>query len=306
MPRKCTSMEFKRTTNQAKQKKSPRFKAIKFAAIVFSFASINFSVAAKDMISAENTANEENSQNQKKASGTISVSLAPFFYAGLGTECKESHIKKSMEEAEKAGFASGFDSELNGGINASFLWKTPFLKQSRMIFAGADFSYFNRNGFKAKIDSAEYEYSYRSLELSPFLAYRREFESNGKTSAGKNPSGLFFSFSLGANFSFPLGKADYRFKFLSEDSDSFEIKTFCVPGILCSAEGGFRIKDFEIFISVKYINDFSPVKYSPHRNPGRTPYASGTKTSGNKDNGNADELMTRRCVLFALGVRYLF
>lgn len=301
MPRKCTSMEFTMTTKQAKQKKSPRFKAIKFAVIFFSFAAVNFSVAAKDMISEENRGNKENTQNQKKASGTISVSLAPLFYAGLGTECKESHIKKSMEEAEKAGFGIGFDSELNGGINVSFLWKTPFFKQSRMIFAGADFSYFNRNGFKAKIDSAEYEYSYRSLELSPLLAYRREFELNGNAFARKNPSDLFFSFSLGANFSFPLGKADYRFKFLSEDSDSFEIKTFCVPGILCSAESGFRIKDFEIFTSVKYVNDFSPVKYSPHKNPGRT-----TNASGNKDKGNADELMTRRCVLFAIGVRYLF
>lgn len=306
MPRKYTSMESARKTKPAKQKKSPRFKAIKFAAIFFSFASINFPIAAEDMISAENTANKEKPQNQEKTSGTISVSLAPFFCAGLGTECKESHIKTSMEEAENAGFGIGFDSELNGGINASFLWKTPFLKQSQMIFAGADFSYFNKNGFKAKIDSAEYEYSYRSLELSPLLAYRKEFELNGKSSVSKNPFDLFFSFSLGANFSFPLGKADYRFKFLSEDSDSFEIKTFCIPGILCSAEGGFRIKDFEIFTSVKYVNDFSPVKYSPYKNPGRTTEASGTKTSENKDNGNADELMTRRCILFALGVRYLF
>ncbi len=306
MPRKCASMGLSRTTKQAKQKKSPQFKAIKFAAIVFSFAAINFSIAAEDIISAENRANKENSQNHKKTSGTISVSVSPLFYAGLGTECKESHIKTSMKEAEKAGFGIGFDSELNGGINALFLWKTPFLKQSRMIFAGADFSYFNKNGFKAKIDSAEYEYSYRSLELSPILAYRKKIELNGKASAGKNPFDLFFSFSLGANFSFPLGKTDYRFKFLSEDSDSFEIKTFCIPGILCSAECGFRIKDFEIFTSVKYINDFSPVKYSPYKNPGKTTDASGTKTNGNKNNGNADELMTRRCILFALGVRYLF
>lgn len=201
----------------------------------------------------------------------ISVGAAPLFVTGLGTELKDSHIKDEVSVAEENGFDTSFELRNTFGVNFFAAYQFPFFEK---IGVQADFSFINANGFEQKIDSVSYRYSYRSIELAPLLTYQDEHKLLG------------WSCFAGPNFSFPVGKIEYKFSFVEDDTDFFKIKTFCSCGITTGATIGINLKSVGIFALAKYTLDFKPIEIK---------YASETS-----------EIMTRRTLALGLGAKYVF
>lgn len=95
-----------------------------------------------------------------------------------------------------------------------------------------------------------------------------------------------YSFFAGPNFSFPVGKVEYLFDFMEEDSSYFNLKTFCSAGFVIGSSLEINIKDFDIFVAVKYLFDFSPIVYE----------------IGNVE----EELLIRLHFILGLGANYSF
>ena len=201
----------------------------------------------------------------------ISVGAAPLFVTGLGTEIKDSHIKDEVSVAEKNGFSTSVELCRSFGVTIFAAYQFSFFEK---IGVQADFSFINANGFEQKIDSAGYRYSYRTIELAPLFTYQDEHKLLG------------WSCFAGPNFSFPVGKIEYKFSFLEDDTDFFKIKTFCSCGITTGATIGINFKNVGIFALAKYIMDFKPIEIE---------YASETS-----------EIMTRRTLCLGLGAKYVF
>lgn len=201
----------------------------------------------------------------------ISVGAAPLFSVGLGTEIKDSHIKDEVSVAEKNGFSTSVELCRSFGVTIFAAYQFSFFEK---IGVQADFSYLNANGFEQKIDSVSYRYSYRTVELAPLFTYQDEHKLLG------------WSCFAGPNFSFPVGKIEYKFSFLEDDTDFFKIKTFCSCGITTGATIGINFKNVGIFALAKYIMDFNPIEIE---------YSSETS-----------EIMTRRILCLGLGAKYVF
>ncbi len=201
----------------------------------------------------------------------ISVGAAPLFVSGLGTEIKDSHIKDEVSVAEENGFDTSFELCNTFGVNIFAAYQFPFFEK---IGVQADFSFINANGFEQKIDSVSYRYSYRTIEFAPLLTYQDEHKLLG------------WSCFAGPNFSFPVGKIEYKFSFIEDDTDFFKIKTFCSCGITTGATIGINFKNVGIFVLAKYTLDFKPIEIR---------YTSETS-----------EIMTRRMLALGLGAKYVF
>lgn len=201
----------------------------------------------------------------------ISFGAAPLFSVGLGTEIKDSHIKDEVSVAEENGFYTSVELCNTFGVNIFATYQFPFFEK---IGIQADFSFINANGFEQKIDSAGYRYSYRTVELAPLFTYQDEHKLLG------------WSCFAGPNFSFPVGKIEYKFSFLEDETKSFKIKTFCSCGITTGATIGINLKNVGIFALAKYTLDFKPIEIE---------YA-----------GETSEIMTRRTLCLGLGAKYVF
>ncbi len=201
----------------------------------------------------------------------ISVGVAPLFVSGLGTEIKDSHLKDEVSVAEKNGFDTSVELRRTFGVNVFAAYQLPFFEK---IGVQADFSFINANGFEQKIESVSYRYSYRSIELAPLVTYQDEHKLLG------------WSCFAGPNFSFPVGKLEYKFSFLEDDTNFFKIKTLCSCGITTGATIGINLKNIGIFALAKYTLDFLPLEIE-------------------YKNENS-EIMTRRCLSLGLGAKYVF
>lgn len=203
----------------------------------------------------------------------LKIGLSSNFLLNAGTTCEEKKLNESSSAFEKLGYEKTDRTVTSLGFNCFARYQMSFHKK---LGAQLDFSYIASNGIKREFSddgsTMSFQYDYQSLELAPLFTY------------DLTKSNWNLTFFAGPNFSFPIEKIYYKYNFIDQSSDEFELKSNCIPGILAGIYAGYRLYDWELFLTCRYTNDFLPVKY--------------------ESNGQTSDLLLRRCLSIGLGFSY--